>query len=357
MQRALDLAAQGLGSVEPNPPVGAVVVDESGTLLGEGHHEAFGGPHAEINAIASAGDACAGATLYVTLEPCAHHGKTPPCSDAVIAAGFRKVVIASSDPIDHRGSSGIEQLKAAGIEVEVGLLESQARRLIAPFVCLQEKRRPYVHGKWAMTLDGRIASGTGHSQWISNETSRAVVHQLRGRMDAVIVGIGTVLADDPLLTARPPGPRTATRIVFDSQGRTPADSKLVKTASESPVLIVLSEEANESAQQRLEDHGVKILRVPSSSDQSAVDVESVLCELGRREMMNVLVEGGSRVLGSFFDAGLIDECHVFIAPKIVGGRDALSPIAGTGLDRIPEVSLETEVELLDGDVYLRSWLA
>lgn len=221
MRRALELARQGEGYVEPNPMVGAVIVDDYLQCLGEGFHRQFGGPHAEVNALREAGARAQGATLYVTLEPCNHHGKTPPCVDAVLQAGLRRVVVGMPDPFAKVNGAGIARLREHGVAVEVGLLEAEVRRLNAPFRKLVETGIPWVHAKWAMTLDGKIAARTGHSQWISGAASRAVVHRLRGRMDAIVIGIGTALADDPLLTARPAGPRVATRVVLDSTARLP----------------------------------------------------------------------------------------------------------------------------------------
>src|SRR5437899_3135810 len=220
MQRALELAERGRGYVEPNPLVGAVIV-RGGEAVGEGWHQRFGEAHAEINALAAAGAAARGASLYITLEPCCHHGKTPPCTDAVLRAGIARVVAAMADPFPQVAGKGAELLRQAGVGVEMGLCEEEARRLNAPYLKLLSRGRPYVHAKWAMSLDGKIATRTGDSKWISNEASRRRVHEPRGRMDAIIAGIGTVLADDPLLTARPPGPRTPARIILDSRGRLP----------------------------------------------------------------------------------------------------------------------------------------
>lgn len=353
MRRALELAARGLGSVEPNPPVGAVLVDDELRCLGEGWHQRYGGPHAEVHALQAAGDAARGATLYVTLEPCCHYGKTPPCSQAVIAAGVRRVVAAMADPAPHVGGKGFAELRAAGIEVTVGLEETAARLLTAPFVCLMLDRRPWVHGKWAMTLDGKIATRTGHSQWISSAASRAVVHQLRGRMDAVLIGIGTALADDPLLTARPPGPRTPARIVVDSQLRLPPAGQLAKSVDMGPVIVVTTSAADAKRADLLAEAGVEVLRLAAGSD-GRPDLTALLAELGRRRMTNLLVEGGSAIHGAFRDANLIDEVHAFIAPKLVGGASAPSPIGGAGASEIPQTSSLQHVELqtLDGDVYL-----
>lgn len=353
MHRALELAARGAGFVEPNPQVGAVIVDENLKLLGEGYHQRFGGPHAEVEAIAAAGAAAAGATMYVTLEPCAHHGKTPPCAQAVIDAGIARVVVATFDPSPHTAGQGVALLKSAGIVVETGLLEEQARRLTAPFMKLLETAMPYVHAKWAMTLDGKIAARGGHSQWISNLASRKIVHQLRGRMDAVIVGAGTVAADDPQLTARPPGPRTALRIVLDSKASLPLDSALVRSAREVPVLVATQNSAPAQNVSLLRDAGVEVIEFGSHGDKQ-VPLRPLLEELGRRQLTNVLVEGGGALLGSFFDGGYIDEAHVFIAPKLVGGTEALSPLLGSGLTEIPQMPSidQPQIEILDGDVYI-----
>ena len=361
MRRALALAGRGIGFVEPNPAVGAVIVDDQLRLAGEGWHERFGGPHAEVNALARAGERARGATLYVTLEPCCHFGKTPPCVEAVIAAGIKKVVIAMPDPFPQVAGKGIERLRAANVDVEVGLVEPEARRLTAPFRKLVESGRPWVHAKWAMTLDGRIAAHTGESKWISNAASRDVVHQLRGRMDAIVIGIGTALADDPLLTARPAGARVATRIVFDTQARLPADSQLVRTAGEAPLLIVAGRRAPRERIEQLRGKGVEVVELPEASSpagEGRPDAGALLSELGRRRMTNVLVEGGSALLGAFFDRQLIDEVHVFIAPKLLGGTGAKSPLAGAGRAAPPSLpDLESPaIEILDGDLYIHGRL-
>jgi diaminohydroxyphosphoribosylaminopyrimidine deaminase/5-amino-6-(5-phosphoribosylamino)uracil reductase len=361
MRRAIELARRGIGLVEPNPPVGAVVVDDQLRPVGEGWHERFGGPHAEVQALAQSGPAARGKTLFVTLEPCCHFGKTPPCVDAIIAAGVRRVVVAMQDPFLQVAGQGIARLREANIDVEVGFLEDEARRLADPFCKLVETGLPYVHAKWAISLDGRIASRSGQSKWISNEASRAVAHRLRGRMDAIAIGIGTALADDPLLTARPPGPRVATRIVFDSQARLPLESQLVRTAGTVPLIVVVGSRTPAEKVSRLRSEGVEVLASPAHEDPAGAgrtDARAVMAELGRRRMTNVLVEGGSQLLGAFFDAQLIDEVHVFIAPKLLGGKDARSPLAGSGRPAPPELpDLENaEIEILDGDVYVHGTL-
>ncbi|WP_010587015.1 bifunctional diaminohydroxyphosphoribosylaminopyrimidine deaminase/5-amino-6-(5-phosphoribosylamino)uracil reductase RibD [Schlesneria paludicola] len=353
MRRALMLAERGRGAVEPNPVVGAIVVNDFGQILGEGWHQKHGGPHAEVHALKAAGEAARGATLFVTLEPCCHFGKTPPCSRAVIAAGIKRVIVAMPDPAPHVDGGGIRELRAAGIDVEVGLLEADARRMVAPFVQLITQQRPWFHAKWAMTLDGKIATGTGHSQWITNAASRAIVHQLRGRMDAIMIGIGTALADDPQLTARPSGPRVALRIVIDSRVRLPLTSKLVQTAREIPVLVIATADAPHERIAALQSLGVEtcIVGVDAAGHASLVDVAD---ELGRRRLTNVLVEGGGQLLGGLFDLGYINEAHAFIAPKLIGGADSPTPIGGRGLAMVPtEASLESpEIELIEGDLYV-----
>ena len=348
MQYALAIAENGLGSVEPNPCVGAVVVDDELNLISDGYHQKFGDAHAEVNAIGSATAEVRGKTLLVTLEPCSHHGKTPPCCDAIIAAGFSKVVIGTQDPAAYVDGAGIAKLKEAGIDIQVGVCEKQAKRLIAPFTKLMTRGIPYVHAKWAMTLDGKIAAHTGHSQWISNEQSRALVHELRGRMDAIIVGVGTAIADNPSLTARPPGPRTSTRIVIDRNGRLPSDSHLVKTAKDVPVMVAATDQMPIEQRSALQHAGVEVL--------NCNDANSLLAELGSREMTNVFIEGGSQIMGAFLDQLLIDEYHIFIAPKIIGGKDSLPPISGVGLNSIPQnPNVEVlEQRFLDGDIYIRA---
>jgi len=355
MARALELAARGIGAVEPNPTVGAVLVDDECNLIAEGWHQRFGGPHAEIAAITSAAGHARGATLFVTLEPCCHQGKTGPCTEAIIKAGVRKVVVALRDPFPEVGGKGIERLRSHGIEVEVGLLAAEAAHLAAPFLKLVTTARPWVHAKWAMSLDGKIATRSGDSRWISNEASRAIVHRLRGRMDAIVVGAATAIQDDPLLTARPAGPRVATRIVVDSQARLPVTSQLVQTAREVPLLIAASNAAPPANVRRLEERGAEVLLIPPlEAAPAAVNLNALLQELGRRRFTNVLVEGGSRLLGSFFDGGHVDEVHVFVAPKIIGGAVAPAAVAGLGISQMDLAApLEALViERVGNDVYI-----
>lgn len=363
MRRALELARRGRGLVEPNPMVGAVVVSPEGELVGEGYHERFGGPHAEVNAFRAAGDRARGATLYCTLEPCSHFGKTPPCAPLVVSSGVRRVVLGTGDPAPHVAGRGIAILQEAGIEVVVGVCGDEARQLVAPFVTLTTLGRPYVHAKWAMSLDGRIATRTGHSQWISNERSRARVHELRGRMDAILVGRGTAIADDPLLTARPPGPRTPLRIVLDSTLQTPINSRLVQTAREFPTLFATTSAADPIRREAFRAHGVEVelfdaapvAAAEASSASPQVSIPALLSMLGQRKLTNLLVEGGGDVLGAFHDAGFLDEYHVFVAPKVIGGASAKSPLGGFGTEHVMASGLSVvATESLDGDVYINA---
>jgi diaminohydroxyphosphoribosylaminopyrimidine deaminase/5-amino-6-(5-phosphoribosylamino)uracil reductase len=335
--------------------VGCVIV-RGGEIVGEGFHERFGGQHAEVSALAAAGERADGATAYVTLEPCCHHGKTPPCTEALVDAGIKRVVAAVEDPFPKVAGRGFAALRAAGIRYDVGVRAAEANWLIAPYRKLINTGRPWVIAKWAMTLDGKLATRTGDSKWISSEASRAVVHQLRGRVDAVVVGSGTAGIDDPLLTARPANhadlKRVATRIVVDSAASLCNESRLVQTAADAPVLVAASSDANASAVDRLVKQCVEVYRCSGSSHEERL--HSLLDELGRRRMTNVLVEGGGRLLGSLFDIGAVDEVHVFIAPKFSGGADALSPVGGAGIDRMTAALqlADIAIEELDGDVYI-----
>ncbi len=349
MRRAIQLAERGRGHVEPNPLVGAVIVRD-GQLVGEGWHQKYGQAHAEINALAQAGAAARGATLYVTLEPCCHHGKTPPCTDAVIQAGLGRVVAALEDPFPQVAGQGAALLRAAGIPIEFGVCANEARRQNAAYLKLLTTGRPFVHAKWAMSLDGKIAAKTGDSKWISNEASRRRVHELRGRMDGILVGIGTVLADDPLLTARPPGPRAACRIVLDQHARLPLDAQLVRTARQVPTLVAVV--AGEG--RGLRSAGCEVLVLPPD-EKGRPDILALLDELGRRRWTNILVEGGAGVLGTFFDREAVDEVHVFVAPKQIGAASAKSPVAGDGHETMAQSAgwITDTIENLDGDAYLR----
>lgn len=346
MRRALELARRGEGRVEPNPMVGAVVASAAGDVLAEGWHDRFGGPHAEAVALARAGTAAHGATLYVTLEPCCHTGKTPPCTAAILEAGISRVVVAAGDPFPAVAGRGIAALEVAGIQVEVGLLEAKARRLTAPFRTLVTEGRPWVIAKWATSLDGRLAAPAGGDRWISSRESLALVHELRGRVDGVLVGVGTALADDPLLTARPEGPRRATRIVLDGRASLPLGSNLVRSAREWPLVVAIGPAADPGRIAALEAAGCEVWRGIESEPVGRL--AALLGELGRRRFTNLLVEGGAAVLGSLFAGGLVDEVHAFTAAKILGG-------AGDSLPTLPDPPPIEVEEVLHpgGDVLIR----
>jgi len=333
MRRALSLAASACGCVEPNPMVGAVVLDAAGAFAGEGSHRRFGGPHAEVNALAAAGERAAGGTLYVTLEPCCHVGKTPPCTNAVLAAGIRRVVVAMIDPFPKVAGGGLAILRRAGIAVELGGGEAEAQALNAPYLKLMQTGMPWIIGKWAMTLDGRTATRTGDSRWISNEAARASVHELRGRVDAIVVGAGTVRYDDPTLTARPPGPRTPMRVIVTASGNLPFSGKLCETIGEAPILLATTAQgASRLASWR--NAGAEVIAFPESND--VIHLPALLAQLGRRRFTNVLVEGGAGLLGSLHDEGLLDETWVYVGAKLIGGADSLSPIGGRGVGSMRE---------------------
>jgi diaminohydroxyphosphoribosylaminopyrimidine deaminase/5-amino-6-(5-phosphoribosylamino)uracil reductase len=351
MRRALSLAEQGQGRVEPNPMVGCVIA-RGAEIIGEGWHARYGGPHAEVAALEIAGARAAGAVMYVTLEPCCHHGKTPPCIDAILAAGVREVVVAQQDPFPRVAGGGIAALRAAGVRVDVGVLEEEARQLNAPYRKLLAEQRPWVIAKWAMTLDGKLATSTGASRWISGEASRQIVHQLRGRVDAILIGRGTAEADDPLLVARPPGPRVAVRVVVDTRASLSVNSQLVRTARQVPLIVAAAADAADENVDRLSAAGCEVLRLAGADHAARLD--SLLAELGKRQMTNVLVEGGSELFGALADAQQIDEAHAFIAPKFIGGAAALTPLGGAGVEDMAQAWRLTmpAIEIVDGDVYI-----
>lgn len=356
MRRAIELARQGEGRVEPNPMVGAVVVSAQGEVVGEGFHERFGGAHAEVGALAAAGEASRGATLFVTLEPCCHHGKTPPCTDAILAAGIRRVVVAAGDPFPAVDGGGIAALRRAGVVVETGVCEAEALRLTAPFRTLVTEGRPWVIAKWAASLDGMLAAPPGEDRWISSPESRALVHALRGRVDGILVGIGTALADDPLLTARPEGPRRPLRIVLDSAARLPLESQLVRTARAWPLLVAIGPAADPARVASLEAAGAEIWRSPDANP--AGRLRELLRELGKRRHTNLLVEGGAAVLESFFRERLVDEVWSFTAAKVLGdtnGSAADSIGSPANVARLPEPP-PMDVEAVHhpgGDLFVR----
>ena len=343
MRRALELAARGVGQVSPSPLVGCVIARDNGEVVGEGFYLYEGVKHAETIALEQAGARARGATAYVSLEPHAHQGRTPPCTVALIKAGVRRVVAPIQDPNPLVSGRGFEHLREAGIEVQVGLLASEAAQLNEKYIHAHAHARPFVHLKLACSLDGRIATRTGDSRWITNEESRARVHQLRHEYDAILVGAGTVIADDPLLTdrSRLPRHRPLTRILLDDKLQLPPDAQLARTANETPLIIFTSDAADERAAAILKERGAEIVRLP----HGARDLAAVLENLHRRSLQSVFIEGGATVAGMFLDANLVAKVSFFIAPLIIGGSDARAAIEGTGATRIADATRLRDVEI------------
>jgi diaminohydroxyphosphoribosylaminopyrimidine deaminase/5-amino-6-(5-phosphoribosylamino)uracil reductase len=355
MKRALRLAEKGRGRTSPNPMVGAVLVKD-GEVVGEGYHPRAGEPHAEIIALQRAGGQARGATLYLNLEPCTHYGKTPPCVPAVIEAGVRKVVVGMEDPNPLVKGRGIEALRGAGLYVEVGILREECRRLNEAFSKYIVKREPFVILKVATTLDGKIATKTGESQWISGEASRRFVHKLRDQVDGVVVGIGTILRDDPSLTARIKGGRDPYRIVFDSQLRIPENAKVVETFP-SKTIVATTELAPRDKMERLKKKGVQVLIFDSA--EGRVDLRSCLHKVGEMGMMSLLVEGGAQINGSFLDQGSIDKILLFLSPKLIGDHQASGIFGGQGVAYLKEaISVrDLKVRRIGDDILLEGYLS
>jgi diaminohydroxyphosphoribosylaminopyrimidine deaminase/5-amino-6-(5-phosphoribosylamino)uracil reductase len=341
LARAIELARNGADEVRPNPVVGAVVARD-GRVLGEGWHEAYGAAHAEVNAIEACGlEDLSEATLYVSLEPCCHEGKTPPCTDAIVQAGLRRVVVGSDDPTEKASGRGLGMLRDEGVDVIVadGELAERARLLNQAFRKHARTGRPWVLFKSAMTLDGKVATRTGDSKWISGERSRGLAHRWRASVDAVIVGIGTALADDPQLTARPDGSpaeeaRQPRRVVFDTTARLPPSSRLVAAAGEVPLTVVVSRAAARADTDALEAAGAQVL--VATGENEPARVRSALDQLGALGVASALLEGGPHLAGAFLDADEIDEIRLFLAPLLLGGSSARDPLEGQGVERISE---------------------
>ena len=354
MEMALNLAGKGTGSVEPNPAVGAVIV-KTGQVIGKGWHKEFGGPHAEINALEDCknlGTNPAGGIMYVTLEPCCHQGKTRPCTDVIVKAGLAKVVVAMIDPSEHARGKGVEQLRKTGIEVEVGVCEQYARVLNAPFIKFTTTGKSWVVVKWAQSVDGKMAwADDVDERWISNEQSREDAHKLRRRCGAILVGIETVLADNPLLTPRPSRGKKPIRVVLDSQLRIPLDCKLLVSAGEAPVIVVSGKEAAKTeAAEQIRQRGVEVLVCRGGHNGS--NLEFVLEELGNRNVQQVLVEGGAKVITSFLGEKLADEVCVYISPKKLGPQGAIDisePMAklsqAVGLYHVETKKLDDDIRI------------
>jgi len=355
MQRALALAGQALGRVSPNPAVGAVVVRD-GLVVGEGFTRPPGGPHAEVVALEQAGEAARGATLYVSLEPCCHQGRTPPCTEAIIAAGVAEVHMAILDPDPNVNGRGLEELTAAGVAVQVGECEEEARRLNEAYIKHRTTGLPFVIAKFAASLDGRIAAASGDSRWISGPQSLRWAHEQRTTVDAIMVGANTIVVDNPQLTARPGGQeseRQPLRVVVDSGDRTPADARVLQGPGRA--LIATSEGSDPSWREALEAAGAEVLVLPGDGD--SLDLGALLKALAQRGVLSLLVEGGGILLGSVFDQGLVDKVQVIIAPMIIGAAEAPAAVAGRGAHRLVEAwrLRDVTVERLGDDILITGY--
>jgi diaminohydroxyphosphoribosylaminopyrimidine deaminase/5-amino-6-(5-phosphoribosylamino)uracil reductase len=344
MKLALRLAAKGAGWVSPNPMVGAVVVKD-GQVVGRGYHRRAGEPHAEVEALNDAGETARGAELYVTLEPCNHQGKTPPCTQAILAAGVRRVVMATRDPNPQVSGGGAELLAARGVALEVGLLAAEARRLNEAWFHWVKTGRPWVVAKAACSLDGKIATATGESQWLTGEAARALGHRLRHLVDAIVVGIGTVLADNPQLTTRLSRgqAKDPIRVVLDSRLRLPLTSRLLHLDSAAPTWVACTSPAPTDQISNLEAHGAQVLVVPP--DAGRVSLPALLDLLGARQVQSLLVEGGAETLGAFFDQRLVHQFNFFYAPKILGGLKAPGVVGGRGVIHLGEAHIARNLSI------------
>ncbi len=354
MRRALRLAARAKGRTSPNPMVGAVVV-KGGRVVGEGYHARAGEPHAEIVALDIAGERAGGSTLYLNLEPCSHQGRTPPCAPVVVQSGVKKVVIGMMDPNPRVKGEGIRILQEAGIEVRLGVMEEECRRLNEAFCKHITTGLPFVILKAAATLDGKIATRKGVSKWISSEASRRLVHRLRNEVDGVVVGIGTVLKDDPLLTSRIPGGRDPYRIILDDQLRIPESAKAIGIVP-SKTIVATTEEAAPEKVEKLRERGVQVWRLDTR--EGRVDLKACLARLGEAGMMSLLVEGGSRVYGSFLDQELVDKLVLFLAPRLIGDAQAPGIFAGRGVDCLEEAASLEKMSLkrVGGDLLIEGYI-
>jgi diaminohydroxyphosphoribosylaminopyrimidine deaminase/5-amino-6-(5-phosphoribosylamino)uracil reductase len=344
MKRALELAEKGAGYTSPNPLVGAVIVRD-GKIIGEGYHEVYGSYHAEVNAFRNAIEDVRGATMYVTLEPCSHYGKTPPCANAIVEKGIKKVIVALEDPNPEVSGRGIKILRDNGIEVVTGILEKEIRKLNEIFLKYITTKLPFCILKTAMTLDGKIAASTGDSKWITNEESRRYVHRLRHRVSSIMVGVGTVIQDDPLLNTRldEGEGKDPIRIIVDTRGRTPLQAKVLNNESPSKTIIATTELA---PMERLEEYralGTEIIITPIKENR--VDLKHLMKELGERKIDSVLLEGGSELNYSAVQAGIIDKVNAFIAPKFIGGREAKTPVGGIGRPLMKDAAVLKGIEI------------
>ena len=357
MRLALRLAARGAGFTSPNPMVGAVVVRE-GQVVGKGYHQKAGTPHAEIHALQDAGTRAAGSTLYVTLEPCNHQGRTPPCTEAILRGGVERLVVGCKDPNPRVSGGGIEFLKSRGVQVEVGVLKERCFQLNEAFIKHATTGLPLVIAKIAASLDGKIASHTGDSRWISNERSRRFVHRLRHAVDAILVGVGTVIADNPRLTTRLPGKRgkNPLRVILDTHLRIPLDSLVAIETDEAATIIATGPGPHEKRKALLEEQKVEILSLPLKGGR--VSLPALVDHLGNRDITSLLVEGGAEAHGGFFRENLVDKVYLFFAPKIIGGHSAVPMVGGIGAAKVAEASSLKHLRLrrLNDDIMVEGYL-
>jgi len=342
MKRAIELAEKGRGFTSPNPLVGAVIVKED-RIIGEGYHELYGKAHAEVNAFLNATEDVRGADMYVTLEPCSHYGKTPPCALKIIEKGIKRVFVSSLDPNPLVNFKGIEMLKEAGVEVEYGILEQLTKKQNEIFLHFVKNKTPFVALKYAMTLDGKIATATGDSKWITNESSRIYVHELRNDYAAILVGINTIILDDPKLNTRLDRPaRNPIRIALDPSLKISEEAYIVRTAKEQPTYVVTLSKNDNEKMNHLSELGVKFI---IQEDEKEINLKQLMIDLGKLNIDSVLVEGGSTTHGKMLSAGIVNKIYAFIAPKIIGGKDALSPIGAKGISFMKDAILLENQEL------------
>jgi diaminohydroxyphosphoribosylaminopyrimidine deaminase/5-amino-6-(5-phosphoribosylamino)uracil reductase len=357
MKKALDLARKGKGFTNPNPMVGAVIV-KNNEIIGEGYHEAIGGPHGEINALNNARASVIGGTLYVTLEPCSHYGKTPPCAPEIVRRGIKKVVVAMLDPNPMVSGNGIKHLRDHGVEVIVGTLEDEARKLNEIFIKYILTKLPFCILKSAMTLDGKIATESGDSKWVTSAQSRAHVHELRHSLMAIMVGVNTVIMDNPSLTTRLSGQvgRNPIRIIIDSSGRIPLEAKVLLKDGKTQPIIATTDQMDQSKEDELVRMGVCVLRTPQKNRR--VDLENLMIQLGERGIDSVLIEGGSELSYSCLMEGVVDKVMTYIAPKILGGKNAKTPVGGIGLSKMSDAMplYGIKVTSLDEDILVEGYI-
>lgn len=356
MQMALELAEKGRGAVAPNPMVGAIIVKD-GRIIGAGYHEKFGEGHAEVNAIRSATEDVAGATIYVTLEPCSHYGKTPPCSDKIIEKKIGRVVIAALDPNPLVSGRGVKKLQAAGIEVVTGILAEESSRLNEIFMKYIVAKEPFVVMKAAMSLDGKIATRTGESQWITGPAARERVHQLRSALSGIMVGVQTVITDDPQLTSRIPGGKNPLRIIVDSTLLIPLEAKVLQNQELAKTIIATTERADRNKAALLEAAGIELLTVPAKDGRT--DLKALMRALGERGIDSILLEGGATLNFSALQAGIVDKVQIYIAPKLIGGETAKTPVGGEGIEKLSQAFgvLDLKASSVGEDILLEGYLA